>query len=49
MFEFFDWCYDHGDEMAIEKDYVPVPDNVVGMVRATWGLEVKSGGKTCYK
>jgi phosphate transport system substrate-binding protein len=49
MFDFFDWCYDHGDEMAIDKDYVPVPDNVVGMVRATWGLEVTSGGKSIYE
>ena len=49
MFEFFDWCYDHGDEMAIDKDYVPVPDNVVGMVRATWGLDVTSAGKSLYK
>ena len=49
MFEFLDWCYDHGDEMAIDKDYVPVPDNVVGMVRATWGLDVTSGGKSLYK
>ena len=49
MFSFFDWCYDHGDEMAIEKDYVPVPDNVVAMVRDTWKNDVKSGGKGCYK
>jgi phosphate transport system substrate-binding protein len=49
MFGFFDWCYDHGDEMAIEKDYVPVPDNVVMMVRNTWKTEVASGGKAVYR
>ena len=49
MFSFFDWCYDHGDEMAIDKDYVPVPDNVVAMVRDTWKNDVMSGGKACYK
>ena len=49
MFDFFDWCYDHGDEMAIEKDYVPVPENVVEMVRNTWRTDVVSGGKACYK
>jgi phosphate transport system substrate-binding protein len=49
MFSFFDWCYDHGDDMAIEKDYVPVPDNVVEMVRTTWRRDVSVGGQACYK
>jgi phosphate transport system substrate-binding protein len=49
MFDFFDWCYDHGDDMAIEKHYVPVPDNVVVMVRNTWKTEVTSAGKACYR
>jgi phosphate transport system substrate-binding protein len=49
MFSFFDWCYDHGDDMAIEKDYVPVPDNVVEMVRTTWRQDVSVGGQACYK
>lgn len=49
MFDFFDWCYDHGDEMAVEKDYVPVPDNVVEMVRNTWRTEVMCGDEPCYQ
>jgi phosphate transport system substrate-binding protein len=49
MFRFFDWCYDHGDEMAVEKDYVPVPDNVVKMVRSTWRQEVTAAGQACYQ
>jgi phosphate transport system substrate-binding protein len=49
MFAFFDWCYDHGDDMATDKDYVPVPDNVVKMVRNTWMTEVTSGGVAVYK
>lgn len=49
MFGFFDWCYDHGDDMAIEKDYVPVPGNVVEMVRNTWRADVSVGGEACYK
>jgi len=49
MFDFFDWCYDHGDDMAIAKDYVPVPENVVEMVRNTWKGEVTIAGKACYE
>ena len=49
VFSFFDWCYNHGDEMAVEKDYVPVPDNVVEMVRDTWRSEVTCGGTPCYR
>ncbi|MFH1865452.1 MAG: phosphate ABC transporter substrate-binding protein PstS [Candidatus Eisenbacteria bacterium] len=49
MLDFFDWCYDHGDEMAVDKDYVPVPENVVTMVRSTWTTEVTSDGKPCYR
>ncbi|HEX7344760.1 MAG TPA: phosphate ABC transporter substrate-binding protein PstS [bacterium] len=45
---FFDWCYSHGDEMAIGLDYVPMPDNVVKMVQATWKNEIRGNGKTIY-
>lgn len=46
MLDFFDWCYDHGDQMAVQKHYVPIPDNVVEMVRNTWRAEITADGKT---
>jgi phosphate transport system substrate-binding protein len=45
MLKFFDWCYQHGSEMAEKLHYVPMPKNVVKMVEATWAKEVKAGGK----
>ncbi len=33
---FFAWAYDKGDSMAAELMYVPMPDNVVGMIKNSW-------------
>lgn len=48
MLEFFEWCYKHGSDAAIEKDYVPMPENVVEMVQDTWKSEVRAGGKAVW-
>jgi phosphate transport system substrate-binding protein len=45
MLKWFDWCYKHGGDMAKKLDYVPMPENVVKMVEATWAKEIKAGGK----
>jgi phosphate transport system substrate-binding protein len=34
--EFFAWAYKNGDQMAEALDYVPMPDNVVGLIEKTW-------------
>jgi len=39
--KFFDWAFSNGDQMAIELDYVPLPDQVKDLVRATWQSELK--------
>ena len=39
--KFFDWAYTKGDKMAEELDYVPLPDEVVGMVKKTWATDIK--------
>ncbi len=33
VLKFFNWAFDKGDKMAEELDYVPLPDNVVALVR----------------
>jgi phosphate transport system substrate-binding protein len=48
MLKYFDWCYKHGGEMAAKLDYVPLPQNVVEMVEATWAKEIKAGGKPLW-
>ena len=39
--DFFKWAYEKGDKMAEDLDYIPMPDNVVGMVEKTWASDIK--------
>ena len=39
----FDWAYAHGDKLAEELVYVPMPDNVKGMVHKLWASSLKDG------
>jgi phosphate transport system substrate-binding protein len=41
VLKFFDWCYNNGAKMAEKLDYVPMPDNVANLVRATWHEKIK--------
>jgi phosphate transport system substrate-binding protein len=44
--KFFDWAYAKGGKMAEELDYIPLPDNVVALVKKTWAADLKgSDGK----
>lgn len=45
MLSFFDWCLNHGQKMAEDLHYVPMPNPVITLVQNTWGSDVKSGGK----
>ncbi|MGB6064071.1 MAG: phosphate ABC transporter substrate-binding protein PstS [Desulfomonilaceae bacterium] len=49
ILKFFSWCYDKGDEMAAKLLYIPLPKNVVELVKATWKADVKSGDKPVWK
>jgi phosphate transport system substrate-binding protein len=44
MLKFFDWCYKHGDNIAEELHYVPLPDAVVALIQDTWAKEIVSAG-----
>ncbi len=47
--EFFDWAYQDGDKMAEDLDYVPIPDELVGLVKTTWKSSIVDGsGKAIY-
>ena len=47
---FFDWAYKHGDKMAEELDYVPMPKKVANLVRATWSKDIEgSDGKPVWQ
>ena len=34
--KFFKWAYANGDKMAIDLDYIPLPDSVVQRIEASW-------------
>lgn len=46
---FFDWAYKNGGDMALELDYVPMPDAVVEMVEKTWGEIKDDAGSSIWK
>jgi len=39
--KFFSWAYEHGDEAAKSLDYIPMPKNVVELVKQEWASEIK--------
>jgi len=41
---FFDWAFKHGQQTAVELDYVPLPQTVVGQVQQAWRTQVKTPG-----
>lgn len=49
VLKFFDWAYQNGDAMALELDYIPMPDDVVKLVQSAWKNQIKdSGGKSIW-
>lgn len=43
--KFFNWAFEHGDKMADELDYVPLPAKVKELVRAEWKKNIKGADK----
>jgi phosphate transport system substrate-binding protein len=39
--KFFDWAYGNGDQTALDMDYIPMPENVVKLIRQTWKANLK--------
>ena len=46
--KFFDWAYESGDSLALALDYIPMPDNVVKLVKAEWKKIQNAAGKPVY-
>jgi phosphate transport system substrate-binding protein len=40
--KFFTWAYENGDKMAEELDYIPMPENVVKLVKDTWAKDIQT-------
>lgn len=47
---FFDWAFENGDEAATELNYIPMPSNVVEMVKKNVWSQIKdSDGKAVWQ
>lgn len=49
VLKFFEWAYTHGDGLALELDYIPMPDNIVKLIEDSWKTRIKSkAGQAIY-
>jgi phosphate transport system substrate-binding protein len=49
VLKFFDWAYTNGSKMALELDYIPMPDSVSKLVRNAWKAQIKdASGKAVW-
>jgi len=42
VLDFFAWAFQNGNKMAEALDYVPLPENVVKLVEASWSANIKN-------
>jgi phosphate transport system substrate-binding protein len=50
VLKFFDWAYADGDKLAMDLDYVPLPDSVVKLIQGSWKNEIKDpSGKAIWQ
>lgn len=45
VLRFFDWSYEHGDKLAEDLDYVPMPKAVVSLVKKSWAQITDKAGE----
>lgn len=45
VLKFFEWSYQNGGKMADELDYVPLPDSLVKLIKASWANIKDASGK----
>ncbi len=49
VLKFFEWAYAHGDAMALELDYIPMPDSIVKLIEDSWKTRIKGkNGQAIY-
>jgi len=50
VLKFFDWSFKNGKQMAVDLDYVPLPDTLVKQIVASWvNIKDRSGGSVPLK
>jgi len=49
VLKFFDWAYKNGSKLAVDLDYVPLPDAVTKQIVAAWANVKDGAGKPVWK
>lgn len=50
VLKFFDWAFTNGDQLATDLNYVPLPENVVKLIRDAWKTQIKdANGAAVWK
>jgi len=49
VLKFFDWAYAKGGKLALDLDYIPMPDKVVKQIQNAWKAQIKdASGKAVW-
>jgi len=49
VLKFFDWAFKEGDKLALDLDYIPMPDEVVNLIHSEWKGKIKdASGKPIW-
>jgi phosphate transport system substrate-binding protein len=49
VLQFFAWAFDNGKEMAMQLDYVPLPEKAVKLIKTMWQEKIKdTSGKSIW-
>lgn len=49
VLQFFNWAYHYGQSVALQLDYIPLPDSIVKRVENAWTNQIKdTNGKTIW-
>src|SRR5262249_32709449 len=49
VLDFFAWAFQNGKDMALQLDYVPLPDNAISLIKNSWkNTIVDTHGKSIW-
>lgn len=48
VLKFFEWAYKNGDKLATDLDFVPLPEDTVKLILASWSKIKDASGKPVY-
>ncbi len=48
VLKFFDWAFQNGAEASQKLYYVPIPADVIKLIKASWAENLQAGGKPVW-